>query len=46
MKDINELINQIEQLKLPTDCKLASIDISLYTNIPHEEGTQKMYYNF
>ena len=30
--------NRIEQLKSPTNCKLAST--SLYTNIPHEEGIQ------
>ena len=41
IKDTTEFINQIEQLKPPTNCKLASIDISsLYTNIPHEEGIQ------
>ena len=41
IKDTTEFINQIEQLKLPINCKLASIDVSsLYTNIPHEEGIQ------
>ena len=41
IKDTTEFINQIEQLKPLTNCKLASIDVSsLYTNIPHEEGIQ------
>ena len=43
VKDTTELINQIEQLKLPTNCYLASIDVSsLYTNIPHKEGIQNV----
>ena len=37
MLDTTEFINQIEATQLPTNCKLASIDVSsLYTNIPHE----------
>ena len=41
VKDTTEFINHIEATKLPTNCKLASIDVSsLYTNIPHEEGVQ------
>ena len=41
VKDTTQFINHIEQIKPPTNCKLASIDVSsLYTNIPHEEGTQ------
>ena len=45
VKDTTEFINQIEATKLPTHCKLASIDVSsLYTNIPHEEGIQSALY--
>ena len=41
VKDTTEFINQIEATQLPTNCKLASIDVSsLYTNIPHEEGVE------
>ena len=37
VKDTTEFINQIEYTQLPTNCKLASIDVSsLYRNIPHE----------
>ena len=37
VKDTTEFINHIEATKLPTNCKLASIDVSsLYTNILHE----------
>ena len=40
VKDTTEFINQIEATQLPTNCKLASIDVSsLYTNIP-PEGVQ------
>ena len=43
VKDTTKFINQIEQLKPPTNNKLASIDVSsLYTNIPHEEGVQSV----
>ena len=39
IKDTTEFINQIEQLKPPTNCKLASIDVSsLYTNIPMKKA--------
>ena len=41
VNDTTEFINLIEQTKLPSNCKLASIDVSsLYTNIPHDEGVQ------
>ena len=41
VKDTTEFINHIEATQLPTNYKLASIDVSsLYTNIPHEEGVQ------
>ena len=41
LKDTTEFINQTEATQLPTNCKLALIDVSsLYTNIPHEEGIQ------
>ena len=37
IKDTTEFVNQIETTKLPTHCKLTSIDVSsLYTNILHE----------
>ena len=39
VKGTTEFINHIEATKLPTNCKLASVDVSsLYTNIPHEEA--------
>lgn len=45
VKDTTEFINQIEQIKPPTNCILASIDVSsLYTNVPHEEGIQITLY--
>ena len=41
VKDTTEFINHIEATQLPTNCKLASIDVSsLCTNIPYEEGVQ------
>ena len=42
-KDTTEFINHIENTKFPEKCKLASIGMSsLFTNIPHEEGTQSV----
>ena len=39
IKDTTEFINQIEQMILPTNCILASKDVSsLYINIPHDES--------
>ena len=41
IKDSTQFINLIETSHLPKHCLLASIDVSsLYTNIPHNEGTQ------
>ena len=43
VQDTTEFINIIEQTKPPSNCKLASIDVSsLYTNIPHDEGVQSV----
>ena len=45
LKDSTEFIHLIETTKLPTNCFLASIDVSsLYTNIPHNEGIQSTLY--
>lgn len=42
VEDTTEFINKIEQIKLPLNCKLASIAVSsLYTNIPHK-GVQSV----
>ena len=39
IKDSTEFINLIEKDKLPTNCILATTDVSsLYTNLPHDEG--------
>lgn len=41
IKDTTEFANLITQTKVPTNCKLVSIDVSsLYTNIPHNEGLE------
>ena len=50
IKDSGHMINTIENLKLPTNCTLATIDVkSLYLNIPHKEGIEavlnRLYYN-
>ena len=43
IKDTTEFSNRIGATKLPTHCKLASIDVSsLYTNIPHKEWIQSV----
>jgi len=49
-KDSGHMIRQLENLKLPTNCVLATIDVkALYLNIPHEEGIRavmnRAYYN-
>ena len=45
LKDSTEFINLIETLILPTNCLLASTDVSsLCTNIPHNEGIQNALY--
>ena len=39
IQDTTDFVNIIEQMTLPRDCILASIDVSsLYTNIPHKDG--------
>ena len=39
LKDTTDLVNHIENTKVPADAILVSIDVtSLYTNIPQEEG--------
>ena len=39
LKDTTELINQLNELTIPTDTLLVTIDVkSLYTCIPHKEG--------
>ena len=45
VKDTTEFINQIESTQLPTNCKLASIDVSsLYTNISHEGVQSSLHF--
>ena len=45
LKDTTEFLRLIETTKLPTNCLLASIDVSsLYTNIPHNDGIQNVLY--
>ena len=44
------MINILENLKVPSNCTLATIDVkSLYLNIPHQEGIQatlnRLYFN-
>ena len=39
IQDTTDFINIIERTTLPSDCILATIDVSsLYTNIPHMDG--------
>lgn len=46
IKDSTEFIKLIESTPIPTNCLLASIDVSsLYTNIPHDEGIQSTLYH-
>ncbi len=41
IKDSGHIIQILEQLKVPSDCILATIDVkSLYLNIPHKDGIQ------
>ena len=41
LKDSTTFANIIQTTKVPTDCKLVSIDVSsLYTNIPHLDGLE------
>ena len=49
IRDSGDLINMLENLKLPSNCTLATIDVkSLYLNIPHNEGIlavlNRLYY--
>ncbi len=50
IRDSGHLISMLEQLKLPKNCTLATIDVkALYLNIPHKEGIKavmdRLYYN-
>lgn len=50
IKDSGHMINVIENLIIPPNCTLVTIDVkSLYLNIPHKEGieavTNRLYYN-
>ena len=39
LKDTNQFISEIEQLTIPLNSTMVTIDVkSLYTNIPHNEG--------
>ena len=39
LKDTNQFISEIEQLTIPPNATMVTIDVkSLYTNIPHNEG--------
>ena len=39
IKDSGHLIQMLENITLPKQCTIATIDVSaMYTNIPHEEG--------
>ena len=39
LKDINKFISEIEQLTIPQNSTMVTINVkSLYTNIPHDEG--------
>jgi hypothetical protein len=41
IRDSSDLITKLEQLKLPKDCILATIDVkALYLSIPHKEGVE------
>ena len=41
LKDTTELLNQLNELSIPKDVLLVTIDVkSLYTCIPHREGIQ------
>ena len=43
LTDTLDAINQIEHMQFPKDCLLATIDVkSLYTNIPQQEGTDRV----
>lgn len=49
VKDSGDLIKTLENLNLPKNCTLATIDVkALYLNIPHEEGIKsvldRLYY--
>ena len=42
---LNRIPQLIETIKIPSNCLLASIDVSsLYTNIPHSDGKQSVLY--
>ena len=45
LKDTTDFLNFIDSTKLPKNTVLVSMDvISLYTNIPHEEGVATVYH--
>ena len=45
LTDSMEFLKLIETIKIPSNCLLASIDVSsLYTNIPHSDGKQSVLY--
>ena len=45
LRDSTEFLKLVETMKIPSNCLLASIDISsLYTNIPHGDGKQSVLY--
>ena len=50
VRDSGHLISMLENLKLPADCTLVTIDVkALYLNIPHKDGikavSNRLYYN-
>ena len=50
IKDSGHIIQILENLTIPTNCTLATIDVkALYLNIPHQEGIEatlkRLYYN-
>ncbi len=50
IKDSGHMINILENLTIPPNCSLVTIDVkSLYLNIPHKDGiqavTNRLYYN-
>ena len=45
LRDSTEFLKLIETIKIPSNCLLASIEVSsLYTNIPHSDGKQSVLY--
>ena len=45
LRDSTEFLKLIETIKIPSNCLLASIDVSsLYTNIPHSDDKESVLY--